>query len=337
MATATIRDVAQKAGVGVGTVSRVLNDSSSVSQETRRKVLAAISDLDYSPNPAARRLSRGKTMVIGALVPYFTNPSVVRRLQGIVSVVTSSAYDLILFDVESAEKRETYLFNLLRRQMVDGLLIISLTPTDTDFEHLQQSELPTVLVDANHPRLSRVVVDNVTGGYVATKHLLDLGHRRIAYISDFLEDPFNSPVRDRYRGYRQALQEAGIAFRPEYHLQGEHGRFEARAMTKTLLDLPAPPTAIFAYSDTQAIGVIEAAVEAGIKIPEQLSIIGFDNIEAAEYLRLTTIRQALYESGVCGCELLLQVMANPLSEPQEISLPIELVQRHTTAPPTRQE
>jgi len=333
VATATIRDVAQKAGVGVGTVSRVLNDSTSVSQETRRKVLAAISELDYSPNPAARRLSRGKTMVIGALVPYFTNPSVVRRLQGIISVVTSSVYDLILFDVESAERRDVYLINVLRRQMVDGLLIISLTPTDADAEHVRASELPTVLVDAYHPDLSRVVVDNVAGGYVATKHLIELGHRRIAYISDFLNDPFNSPVRDRYKGYRQALEEAEIAFRPEYHLQGEHGRFQARTMTDTLLDMPEPPTAIFAYSDTQAIGVIEAATERGVKIPEQLSVIGFDNIEAAEYLHITTIRQALYESGVCGCELLLQVMANPLSEPQEISLPIELVRRNTTAPP----
>lgn len=335
MATATIRDVAQKAGVGVGTVSRVLNDSTSVSQETRRKVLAAISELDYSPNAAARRLSRGKTMVIGALVPYFTNPSVVRRLQGIVSVVTGSAYDLILFDVESVDKRDVYLLNVLRRQMVDGLLIISLTPTATDVEHLQQSELPTVLVDAYHPELSRVVVDNVAGGYLATQHLLALGHKRIAYISDFLDDPFNSPVRDRYRGYRQALKEAGIPFRQEYHLQGEHGRYEARAMTKTLLSLPDPPTAIFAYSDTQAIGVIEAAAEIGVKIPEQLSVIGFDNIEAAEYLHITTIRQALFESGICGCELLLQVMANPLPEPREISLPIELVQRNTTAPPTQ--
>ena len=112
MATATIRDVAQKAGVGVGTVSRVLNDNVSVSQETRRKVLAAISELDFSPNLAARRLSSGKTMVIGALVPYFTNPSVVRRLQGIVSVVTNSVYDLILFDVELVERRDEYLLNV---------------------------------------------------------------------------------------------------------------------------------------------------------------------------------------------------------------------------------
>lgn len=333
MATATIRDVAQKAGVGVGTVSRVLNDSVSVSQETRRKVLDAISDLDYTPNAAARRLSRGKTMVVGALVPYFTNPSVVHRLQGVVSVITGSRYDLVLFDVESVERRDAYLRNVLRRQMVDGLLIISFTLTDGDVAELQQFNLPTVLLDAHHPQLSRVVVDNTGGGYQATRHLIDLGHRRIAYISDYLDDPFNSPVRDRFRGYRQALTEAGIPFCPEYHLQGAHSRQQARSMTRALLNLPQPPTAIFAYSDTQAIGVLEEAYAAGLSVPKELSVVGFDDIEAAEYLHITTISQTLYESGVCGCELLLQVMANPLPEPREIMLPTELIRRDTTAPP----
>jgi DNA-binding LacI/PurR family transcriptional regulator len=333
VASATIRDVAQKAGVGVGTVSRVLNNSASVSLNTRHKVLAAIDELEFSPNLAARRLSRGKTMVIGALVPYFTNPSVVRRLQGVVSVVANSQYDLILFDVESVERRDVFLRNVPRRQLVDGLLLISLMPTDTEVAYLQESGLLAVLIDAHHPMMHRVVVDNVVGGYQATKHLLDLGHRRIGYISDFLDDPFNSPVRDRFTGYLQALDEAGVTFRPEYHQQGEHGRFQARALTHQLLDLPEPPTAIFAYSDTQAIGVIEAARERGITIPNDLSVIGFDNIEAAEYLHITTIRQALYESGISGCELLLRVMADPMPERQVITLPIELVQRHTTAPP----
>jgi DNA-binding LacI/PurR family transcriptional regulator len=333
VASATIRDVAHKAGVGVGTVSRVLNDSASVSLNTRRKVLAAIAELEYSPNLAARRLSLGKTMVIGALVPYFTNPSVVRRLQGVVSVVTNSEYDLILFDVENVERRDVFLRSVPRRQVVDGLLLISLMPTDAEVAYLQESGIVTVLIDAYHPLMHRVVVDNVTGGYQATKHLLDLGHRRIGYVSDYLDDPFNSPVRDRYLGYQQALTEAGVPFRPEYHRQGEHGRFEARALTHELLDLPEPPTAVFAYSDTQAIGVIEAARERGLSIPQDLSIIGFDNIEAAEYLHITTIRQALFESGVSGCELLLRVMANPLPERQVIILPTELVQRHTTAPP----
>jgi len=329
----TIRDVAKKAGVGVGTVSRVLNDSASVSNTTRQKVQEAISELQYTPNPAARRLSRGKTMVIGAIVPYFTNPSVVRRLQGVVSAITDSDYDLILFDIESEEQRDLFLRNVPRRHMVDGILIISLTPTDEDVGYLLASQIPVVLVDAYHPDLNRIIVDNIAGGYQATKHLIDLGHRQIGFISDYLEDPFNSPVRDRFAGYKQALADAAIPFLPEYHRQGIHGRSQARDMAKQLMALDTPPTAIFAYSDTQAVGVIEAARELDIKIPEQLSLVGFDNIEAAEYLQITTVRQALYESGVRGCNLLFRLMADPLPTPVEISLPTELLQRNTTAPP----
>ncbi len=334
MSSVTIRDVAKKADVGVGTVSRVLNGSASVSEATRQKVQSAIAELQFTPNPAARRLSRGKTMVIGAIVPYFTNPSVVRRLQGIVSVITESDYDLILFDVESEERRDVFLHNVPRRHMVDGLLVVSLTPSDYDAEQIVESLLPTVLIDAHHSRISRIIVDNVAGGYQAVKHLIDLGHRKIGFISDFLDDPFNSPVRDRFQGYKNALADAAIPFTPEYHRQGEHGRFQAREMAFTLLTLPDPPTAIFAYSDTQAVGVLEAAREMGIKVPEQLSVVGFDNIEAAEYLQITTVRQALYESGVRGCKLLLDLMEAPLQTPVEILLPTELMLRETTAPVT---
>lgn len=334
MATATIRDVAKRADVGVGTVSRVINGSASVSHATRQKILAAIEELQYTPNPAARRLSRGKTMVIGTIVPYFTNPSVVRRLQGIVSVITDSDYDLILFDVESEERRDVFLRDVTRRHMVDGLLVVSLTPSDEDANQLLSSQIPTVLIDAYHPQLSRIIVNNVAGGYQATKHLISLGHRKIGFISDFLDDPFNSPVRDRFQGYQNALAEAAIPFTPAYHQQGSHGRFQAREMAYTLLTLPNPPTAIFAYSDTQAVGVLEAARELGINVPKQLSVVGFDNIEAAEYLQITTVRQALYESGVRGCKLLLDRMAAPLLTPVEISLPTELVLRETTASPT---
>lgn len=331
MAPTTIRDVAKRAGVGVGTVSRVLNDSSAVSESTRQKVMAAIKALDYSPNLAARRLSRGKTMTIGVIVPFFTNPSVVRRLQGIVSVLTGSDYDLVLFDIETAGSQSVFLGNIPRRELADGLLIISLSPQDDDAEEFAEAHLPTVLVDAYHPLLSRVVVDNVDAGYQATQHLIDLGHCRIGFISDYLDGPFSSSVIDRYKGYRQALADAGIEFRPGYHRQGVHGRLQARQMTLELLASPDPPTAIFAYSDTQAVGVVEAARELNLNVPRDLSVVGFDNIDAAEYLNLTTIDQCLFESGVRGAELLFEEMTVLSSEPQEILLPTKLVVRGTTA------
>lgn len=333
MAAATIRDVAKHAGVGVGTVSRVINGSPSVSESTRQKVLAAIESLDYSPNLAARRLSLGKTLTVGVIVPFFTNPSVVERLRGVVSVLTDSEYDLILFDVETPSARETYLREIPRRERVDGLLIISLSPNDEEVERFVQAGVSAVLVDAHHPRLSRVVVDNVAGGYQATQHLIELGHRKIAYISDYLEDPYNSPVQERYDGYRRALEDAGIPFRPDYHRQGKHGRLEARQMALELLALPDPPTAIFAYSDTQAAGVLEAARELGLKVPGELSVVGYDDIEVAEHLHLTTMRQSLFRSGVEGGELLLEEMSTPLSTPRQVLLPTELVVRRTTAFP----
>jgi len=333
MTTATIRDVARKAGVGVGTVSRVINGSPAVSQATRQKVLDAIETLDFSPNLVARRLSLGKTQTIGVIVPYFTNPSVVERLRGVVSVIAASDYDMVLFDVETVVRRETCLRDVPRRRQVDGLLIVSLELTDEEVDRLDRSDIPTVLVDARHPDLNQVIVDNVQGGYIATKHLIELGHRRIGYISDFLNDPFNSPVRDRYTGYYKALAEVGISLRPDYHRQALHGRDEARKMTHDLLDLQDPPTAIFAYSDTQAIGVLEAARERALNVPADLSVIGFDDIEAAEYLNITTIQQALFDSGVRGSKLLLELMSASFPTPRKILLPTKLIKRRTTASP----
>jgi len=333
MGSVTIRDVAKRAGFGVGTVSRVLNDHPSVSEPTRQKVLQAITELDYAPNPVARRLSLGKTLTIAVIVPFFTRPSFVGRLRGVEYALADSEYDLILFNVETTAKRDVYFRSVPRRERVDGLLIISLSPRDADVDRFLQTGVPTVLVDARHPRMSRAVIDDVTGGRVATQHLIHLGHRKIGYVSDKLENPFNFvSSRDRYEGYCQALEEADIPFRPEYHCQGEHGCEEARAMARTLLSLSNPPTAIFAASDTQAIGVLQAAEDAGLRVPEELSVIGYDDIDIAEYLHLTTVRQPLFVSGVEGVEMLLESIAAPSPNPRQVLLPTELVVRGTTAP-----
>ena len=336
-ATVTIRDVAKHAGVGVGTVSRVLNDSDSVRESTRIKVQAAISELNFSPSTIARSLSSGKTMTIGVIVPFFTNASVVRRLQGIVSVLGSSAYDLILFDVEDAENRDVLLNNIVQRKMVDGLLILSLRPTDNDMARFLQADVPAVIVDAKHPDLSSIFVDNVQGGKLATQHLIDLGHEKIGFICDYPDNPFNlSPVHDRRQGFKEALQEAGIPFHPEYYREGGLSSQDAHHLACELLSLSDPPTAIFAYSDTQAVGVLEAARDLGLQVPEDLSVIGYDDIEAARFLQLTTIRQSLFDSGVKGAQLLLEEMDDPIQKPQELVLPTELIIRGSTAVPSRQ-
>jgi LacI family transcriptional regulator len=334
VAAVTIRDVAEYAGVGVGTVSRVLNENPSVRDATRRKVLAAIETLDYTPNPIARRLSLRKTLAIAVVVPFFTRPAFTERLRGVEYALADSEYDLILFNVETTAKRDAYLRAVPRRERFDGLLIVSLSPRNGDVEHLLRAGVPTVLLDARHPDLSRVVIDDVAGGRLATQHLIDMGHRKIGFVGDELENPFNFiSSRDRYEGYRQALAEASITFQ-DYHRQGEHGREPSRQMASNLLATSDPPTAIVAASDTQAFGVLEAARDAGLRVPGDLSVIGYDDIEIAEYLGLTTIRQPLFALGVEGVELLLDSIANPPPAPRRVLLPVELVVRGTTAPPT---
>jgi DNA-binding LacI/PurR family transcriptional regulator len=334
VANITIRDVAKRAGVGVGTVSRVLNDNPSVSDNTRQKVVVAIKELNFTPHSIARRLSLRKTLAIAVIVPFFTRPSYVERLRGVEYLLADTEYDLILYNVETTARRDACFHNVPRRKRIDGLLLVSLSPRDDDASHFLESGVPTVLIDGHHPQFSRVVTDDVAGGHMATQHLIELGHQRIAFVSDYFENPFNFvSSRDRFTGYRQALKETGIPFNPEHHRQGEHSRQKARELAHELLAMPDPPTAIFASSDIQAIGVLEAARDAGLEIPKELSVVGYDDIEIAEYFSLTTIRQPLFASGVEGVELLLETIAEPFPYPHRLVMPLELVHRNTTSSP----
>ena len=337
MKPATIRDVAQKAGVGLGTVSRVINDSPLVSDATRIRVQQAIDELNFIPNPTARRLSLGKTLTIAAIVPFFTRPSFIERLRGVELTLAESEYALNIYNVETVERRDQCMRQVPRKELADGVLIISLSPRNEDIPYITRADVPIVLVDANHPSLTllnRVVVDDVDGGRIATQHLINLGHRRIGFISDFLENPFNfTSSRDRFQGYREVLEGAGIPFNPDYHAQGEHERYEACRLATKILALPDRPTAIFASSDTQAMGVLEAARNCNLRVPEDLSLIGYDDIEIAEHLGLTTIRQLLFESGQRSVNVLLKTLEIGLIEPKCDVLPTELIIRHTTASP----
>lgn len=334
---ATIRDVAKKAGVGLGTVSRVINDSPRVSEATRQRVQEAIDVLEFAPSPIARRLSLGKTFTVAAAIPFFTRPSAVSRLRGISNSLADTEYDLIVIDMEEPERHEAYFTQLAGGMRVDGVLTISIAPNAETLTKIKQSGIHMVLIDVNDEALAqfdRVVVDDIEGGAKATQHLIDLGHRAIGFISDPLDDSgYFTSSRHRHSGYINAMQAAGLRVRPELHRQGEHGRYEARQLAHELLTLPDPPTAIFAVSDTQAMGVLEAARDRGLEVPGDLSVIGYDDIEVAEYLGLTTIQQLLYESGVTGVQLLLDVMQDPDQDPRSEVLPTQLIVRTTTGAP----
>ena len=334
---ATIADVARHAGVGLGTVSRVLNGSSQVRDETRQRVLAAISQLDYRPNPLARGLSLGRSHSLGVVVPFFTHASAVERLRGVVAALEGSRYDLVLFNVSSVDHRDEHLASLTRRDRADGLLVMTLPPPAPELKRLTQARVPVVLVDARGTGVPMVVTDDRAGGRMATQHLVDLGHERIGFIGDDPGNPFGFTAgAQRELGYEEVLAEAGIAHRPELVRHGQHDREEARVLAAELLAEPDGPTAVFASSDVQATGVLAAAAAAGRRVPEDLSVIGFDDIELSAYVGLTTVRQPLFDSGFLGARLLLDALeSNDLPVADEHELPLELVARATTAPPAQ--
>lgn len=327
----TIRDVARHAQVGVGTVSRVLNDSTLVSEEARDRVRRAIDELGYRRSATARNLSLGRTQTIGVVAPFFTTGSVLERLRGVVEALRERGeYDLLLFDVETLTQRADAFENFARSDRVDGVLLMSLGPTDAEVESLQREDLPVVLVDVAHPAFPHVVIDDELGGEMAADHLLGKGHTKIGFVGDS-SSPFGFTSSDqRNEGMLRALQRAGIKPRKALVQLGPHGREEARELADRLLDLPDPPTAIFAASDVQAMGVLEAASLRGLRVPDQLAVIGFDDVDLAEVLGLTTIRQPLRATGARGVELLLQAIDGAASEPVEELVPLTLIERRTT-------
>lgn len=335
--TVTIRDVARRAGVSVATASRALNGMEIVSELTRERIRIASEELRFSPSPTARRLSLGRTMSVGVLSSYLTRPQAIERVRGIEAVLGDGELDLLLYNVESVQKRDHYFATLADPQRHDALLVVSLPPPPEAIPALAGTRIPVVFVDVHVPAVAdfpRVVGDDVRGGELAVQHLLELGHRKIGLVSDAAEDPFGfTSSRDRMVGMQRGLAAAGIDIAPEWVAHGEHGRYEARDLALRMLRGPDRPTAIFAASDTQALGVLAAAHEAGLNVPEDLSVIGYDDIEAADYVGLTTVRQQLVDSGRLGAELVQAELAARSDPPPVISLSPALVVRSTTARP----
>jgi DNA-binding LacI/PurR family transcriptional regulator len=326
----TIRDVARHAGVSVATVSRVLNDIPIVRTEMRDRVRAAIAELGYRPSSAARSLSLGRSQAIGVVAPFFAAPSVVERLRGVSQRAGGHGYGLMLFDVETPQQRADAFRDFARRDRVDGLLVISLPLYDEEVDALTRDRLPVVMVDTGHPRVPNVVIDDARGGELAAEHLLERGHRRVGFVGDLPVNPFGfTSSEQRRRGFRRALRRAGIELAPAFERLGRHGREEARALATDLLGARDRPTAVFAASDTQAVGVLEAAQELGLRVPEDVAVIGFDDIEMAAPLGLSTVRQPLRESGAMGADLLLAEIAGHRPPPGDLT-PLAVVARRTT-------
>ncbi len=308
---ATIYDVAKKAGVGIGTVSRVLNKKPHISEKTRLLVEKAISDLDFQPHSMARNLARRRTNTVACIIPFFTGFFFVQLLSGIQRKITHFEKDLILYSVDSTIKKETFLSRVLKEHRVDGVLYVSLEISDADAARFTDHDFPIVLVDSYHPDLDSIKVDNVGGAVMATNHLIALGYNRIAMIDGQLK---SVPARLRLAGYKNALENSGIPFRDRYFIACDFAR-EAdgfnqeggyAAMQQLLALGDDRPDAVFVSSDIQAIGAMQAIREQGLRIPEDVAVVGFDDIELARHVGLTTVRQPTIEMGELAVERLVQ-------------------------------
>jgi len=332
MAKPTIDDIARRAGTSKATVSRVLNGKPDVDPETRRRIAAIVRELRYVPSPAATGLAHGRPNLIGMLVPSLAWAWVLEVIRGVAERLEATPHELVMFTTSSEERNEVIFERTLASGLTAGLVAIVPPGALAHISEMHGRGFPVALIDdrADHPDLPSVVAANFQGAYMATAHLVELGHRRIGFVNGPTEYGCN---QERRRGYESALGAAGLRSDPSLVREGDFARPGGRRATEELLALPEPPTAIFAANDLMAFGAGEAAAAAGLRIPDQISIVGFDDIPEARFSRpaLTTIRQPLYQMGARAVDLLLaQVEGHELSETR-IELPTELIARETTS------
>jgi LacI family transcriptional regulator, galactose operon repressor len=328
--------------VSVATVSRVFNGYPDVSDATRKRVFEMAAELDYAPSAAARTLVTKRSRVIGIVLdtgdnhPDLQHPFFQEVLVALKGRLGQGGYDLLLYATdlhENGSERSSYL-RRSRSHRVDGVILMGVDAHDPEVLTLARSRIPCVAVDVEllGRRAGYVMSDNVAGGRKATRHLAELGHRRIGFIGGL---PFTRPATDRLLGYRAELHDLGIDYRDEYVQDGDfYAESGYRAMI-SLLELPEPPTAVLAASDLMAAGAARAAQEGGLRIPADVSLVGFDDIQLAGLMQpaLTTVRQDKAGLGVAAAEALQHMIDDPRTAPPVITLPVELVVRASTGAP----
>jgi LacI family transcriptional regulator len=328
----TILDVAAQAGVSSGTVSRVINGDVHVRPQTRERVLQVMHDLRYSANRQARSLAGGKTDVIGLIVPDLGTAYIGEIIRGIDMELGLTGLDLILYTTHrTASKEANYVANLAQG-MVDGLLLV-LPRSPADYiEALTRRGFPFVLVD--HQGTGRtcpaVGATNWQGAYDATQYLLQLGHTRIGFITGSMDLGCS---QDRLAGYRAALRDHRLPARPELEYEGDFLQPDGYAGGSAFLDLAEPPTAIFASNDVMAMGVMDAVRNRGLRIPDDISVVGFDNIpqSAVVFPPLTTVEQPLEQMGRAATQMLLRILKRREETMGRMELPTQLVVRSSSS------
>jgi LacI family transcriptional regulator len=338
----TIRELARLSGVSIGTVSRALNGYVDVRPETRERIMRLAEELDYTPSASARSLVTQRSHVLGVFLdtgeghPDLQHPFFHEVLAGVKQAAGAEGFDLLIFASEQpggGYGHHTYV-KRCRHHNVGGVVIMGVEHDEEEVRRLCASTIPCVGVDVElRGRATACVMsDNAGGGELAVRHLAEQGHRRIATIHGPVE---TRPGLDRLRGYRQGLEAAGLPFRGEYVLAGDFYVESGERMAERLLALPEPPTAIVAASDLMAVGALRAAAARGLRVPDDLSVVGFDDIMVAAHLQpgLTTLRQDKTGLGGAAARALLDRIAGAAEPPPVVTLPVELVVRGTTRPP----
>jgi DNA-binding LacI/PurR family transcriptional regulator len=329
----TIFDVARSAGVGVGTVSRVLNDSPLVADHTRQRVLEAMERLNYRPSATARAFGRRHTATLELIVPLYTRSLFLETIRGFEEALAATSYTLSIRTVATPEDRARALDQAGRSSDADGAVLVWLTPTQDFAERVAAQHFPTVLLNAQHPRLWGVAVNHDLAATNAVSYCIGLGHQRIGLV-DRLEDPFNYSGAGICRfGYDDTIEAAGLptplSYADTWHMSATGG---GEAANK-LLNLPEPPTAVVVGSDVQALGFVERARAMGLRVPQDVSVVGYNDNDLAAYFGLTTIQVPVLDMARAAAQLLLDVVAQPDAQPTTSYLPTQLVRRRTCGPP----
>ena len=325
--TVTIRDVAKTAGVSVSTVSRVLNGKVDVARDTQDRILSVIDDLGYATNLAARSMRSQKNNMVGLIMPDIAYPFAIEVMKGVNRAIAQSEFDLLVYTTGDVRKsgrasHEQKYVSLLTNSITDGVIIVA--PVAGEF----LTDAPIVSIDPlmSDPHYPTVHATNYQGAVDAMQYLLSMGHRRIAHISGRAE--LESSNR-RLKGYLDSLENAGVAIDPALIAPGDYTTETGAKAARDLLSLDHPPTAIFASNDQAAIGVYQVAEVMGLRIPEDLSVIGFDNITESKYMGLTSIDQFISEMGFVATQMLIKLIHEEPLEVQTYRMQTQLVIRNS--------
>jgi LacI family transcriptional regulator len=327
----TIYDVAREANVSMATVSRVVNGNPNVKPSTRKKVLEAIERLGYRPNAVARGLASKKTTTVGVIIPDISSIFFAELARGIEDIATMYKYNIILSNSDQNKEKELHLLNTMLAKQVDGILFMGGTITEEHVNEFQKSPVPIVLaatIESNNT-IPSVNIDYEQAAFEAVTYLVEKGNKRVAYVTGPTDDPIN---QKKLAGYRRALETHGIAYDEELVIEGDNSYDSGIEAYEKIAELVEQPTAVFAGTDEMALGIIHSAQDHGVRVPDQLEVVGFDNTRLATMVRprLTTVVQPMYDIGAVAMRLLTKYMNKEQVENHIVVLPHRIEYREST-------